>query len=184
MKETGRRRGWESPVRPPLFSGSITFFILSCLGEKRGVPFHAKQGVAQEGPSGAFSSSYSHLFLFFPPSPSLCLFNWTDWPHRSHLQSWGHVGIPGNQYCGKVKGKSFRRKCSKFQLANGEMINKLDFFWVLRFALVSTSTMQLLECILTLTSRQLDQSHEKGVRETRMPESGADLLCDWCRHNV
>lgn len=70
--------------RVPPFSSfltcSITFFLLSCLGEKRGVPFHAEQGVVQKGPSGAFSSRYSHLFLFslFFPLLFVSLIGLTD----------------------------------------------------------------------------------------------------------
>lgn len=48
---------------------------------KRGVPFHAKQGVVQEGPREPVSLLIpTSFFLSFLPSHSgfLCLFNWTD----------------------------------------------------------------------------------------------------------
>lgn len=125
MKETGWRRGWESPVQPPFLQWLNNILHSELPWGEKGVPFHAEQGVVQEGPSRTFSSSYSHLFLFFSPlSPSLCLFNWTDWPQLSHLQSWGHVGISGNQYCSKGKESCRGKTLKSHFLANTQRNDK------------------------------------------------------------
>lgn len=64
MKETGWRRGWESPVQPPFLQWLNNILHSELPWGEKGVPFHAEQGVVQEGPSRTFSSSYPHLFLF------------------------------------------------------------------------------------------------------------------------
>lgn len=53
-----------------LLPRSKTFFLMSCLGEKRGVPFHAEQGVVQEGPIQESLAPVipTSFFLFSPLS--------------------------------------------------------------------------------------------------------------------
>lgn len=95
MKETGWRGGWKSPLCSPLaFPPFLKNILPSELpwGE-RGLPFHAEQGVVQGGYLGAFSSSYSHLFLSFLsifPLVFVSLIGLTD--HSSLTYSpWGRL---------------------------------------------------------------------------------------------
>lgn len=117
MKEAGlEKRVGVSHVLPPFLACSKTFFLLSCLGEKRGGPLSCQTGC---GAREAFMSLLAPAIptpvsLSSPFPPFLCLFNWTDWPQLSHLQSWGQVEIPGNQYCSEAE-QSCGGKNSKAQ---------------------------------------------------------------------
>ncbi len=104
--------GEEGGSPPPFLPCSKTFFLLCCLGEKRGVPFQAEQGVVQEGPSRALAPvipTFLSFFLF--PFFIFSLIGQHD--HSSLKYSplglcvsggWeAQVEIPVNQYSGKAE---------------------------------------------------------------------------------
>lgn len=80
---------------PPFLTCSKTFFLLSCLGEKRGVPFHAEQGVVQKGPQEPLvlvipTSFFLSFFLPLFPIFFVSLIGLTD--HSSFTYRLGRGG--------------------------------------------------------------------------------------------
>lgn len=181
-EETGRG-GWMlgvSNVPPPPphpLPHLLKNILLSELpwGEKGGPLSWGEQGVVEEGPWEARSSSYSHLSVSFPSFPFLCFFNWMDWLHVSHLQSWGQDAIPGiNMVARQSGGPGAKSWCSKvlFGSSGPSFKYKRNIFFkcILDFTLVSTSDIyfcclicKLFKWILTLMSGQLDHLDVRRV---------------------
>lgn len=114
------------PPQPPLLGCSKTFFLLSCLGEKRGVPFHAKQGVVRaRGASGACIFAYSHLvpsvFCLLSAIFFVSLIGLTD-HELFHLEGWGKGA--GGGLSRRGPWESIRRQSGEND--EGEKSSKLD----------------------------------------------------------
>ena len=89
---------------PPFLSCSITFFLLSSFRQKKGVPFHPKQGVVR-GLQEPFAVCYTQHCIFFPPFPFLFVSLIGPAGHSSLTYGPAGTEIPQNQYCIQAKGK-------------------------------------------------------------------------------